>query len=97
MTDGPETATCNVGAMELSRAVHEALRAVVDREPAADPAPSSIRRGGEWHCPADGSRMHESQGHLVCPACGRHLPPPVLYQLIEFHVHRGVGGADRNK
>ena len=70
MTDSLDTSACRDGAMELSRAVHDALRIVV--------------------------RMHESRGHVLCPACGRHLPRSVLYQLVEFHVHRSVNGAGRS-
>lgn len=79
--------------MELSHAAHEALWAVVDNDPADAPA-SSTRRGGQWHCPADGTRMNESRGQVCCPACGRYLPHSLLYQLIEFHTHRTVHSAE---
>jgi uncharacterized Zn finger protein (UPF0148 family) len=90
MTGGPRTAVCREGAMELSEVMHEALRASFSSEPVRAAA-SSERWGGDWHCPADGTRTHESRGQVHCLACGRDLPRSILYQLIEFHVHRAVG------
>jgi hypothetical protein len=40
--------------------------------------------------------MQETNGQVLCPACGRHLPGPILYQLIEFHVHQAAGTAERD-
>jgi hypothetical protein len=84
---------CRAGGMELSQVVDETLRAVTDSAPVAEPA-SSMHWGGEWYCPADGVRMQERNGRVLCPACGRHLPGPILYQLIEFHVHQAVIASD---
>jgi hypothetical protein len=89
------TSVCRAGGMELSQVVNEALRAVADSAPTAAPA-SSARWGGEWHCPAGGASMQETNGQVLCPACGRHLPGPILYQLIEFHVHQAAGTAERD-
>jgi hypothetical protein len=88
MNDGPRTSVCVAGAMELSRAVDEALRSIADGRPAAAPASSAFRQS-RWYCPADGARMDEKDGQVICPSCGRHLPGQVRYQLIEFHVHPG--------
>jgi hypothetical protein len=90
MSDELPTSVCRFGGMELSQVVNEALSAVADSAPVAAPD-SSARWGGEWHCPADGVRMQEINGKVLCPACGRHLPGPILYQLIEFHVHQAAG------
>ncbi len=96
MSDGSQTSLCLDGAMELSRAVNEALRVVADSEPTAAPA-SSARRGGQWYCPADGFRMKETHGQVICSACSRHLPGQILYQLIEFHVHKSLGTAEKDQ
>lgn len=93
MSDELRTSVCQSGGMELSQVVHETLRAIADSAPAAAPA-SSARWGGQWHCPANGARMQETNGRMLCPVCGRHLPYPILYQLIEFHVHQAAGMAD---
>ena len=61
--------------------------------PAAAP-PSPARWGGEWHCPPGGARMQETNGQVRCPACGRHLPGPILYQFIEFSVYQAAVTAD---
>jgi hypothetical protein len=95
MAEGPLTSVCGYGVMELSQVAHTALRAVADSDPVAA-TESSVRWGGEWYCPADGSRMHESRGQVHCPACGRHLTGSILYQLIEFHTHRIVIASDGN-
>jgi len=95
MAEGPLTSVCGYGVMELSQVAHRALRAVADSDPVAA-TESSVRWGGEWYCPADGSRMHESRGQVRCPACGRHLTGSILYQLIEFHTHRIVSAGDGN-
>jgi hypothetical protein len=52
---------------------------------------SSSRVGGRWHCPADGCRLREDTGTLSCPRCGRHLPPRLVYQLVEFNWHAPTG------
>jgi hypothetical protein len=72
--------------MELSQVVASELAEIVRAEP-AEPKASTVLWGGEWHCPADGRRMIETDGQVVCPACARNLPPKVLYQMIELHVH----------
>jgi hypothetical protein len=77
MSEELGTSVCRVGGMELSRVVNEALRAVADSPPVAAPG-HSARWGGEWHCPADGARMRETNGQVLCPACGRHLPGPIV-------------------
>ena len=93
MSEELRTSVCRVGGMELSRVVNEAVRALADSPPAAAPA-SSARWGGEWHCPAGGARMQETNGQVRCPACGRHLPGPILYQFIEFSVYQAAVTAD---
>jgi hypothetical protein len=96
MSDGLQTSVCLDGGMELSRAVNEALRAVAGNQPTPAPA-SSVPWGGKWYCPADGARMHETHGQVICPLCSRHLPGPIVYQLIEFHDHQPVGTAYRDQ
>src|SRR5450432_3755230 len=91
MSESPGPAAYREGGMELAQAVYDALHTVLNGEPASVAA-SSVRWGGEWHCPADGTPMQESQGQVRCPACGRNLPGSILYQLIEFHIHRAAGG-----
>jgi len=72
--------------MDFSEVVAAELTAVA-QEPPHDPEPSTVRWGGQWHCPADAEPMVEDAGRVTCPRCSRSLPPRLLYGLIEFHVH----------
>lgn len=78
---------CRLGDMDLSQHAQDGLVSVVRSGP-LEVAPSRVRWGGSWYCPADGSRMREAGGRVVCPGCSRVLPGGLLYELIEFHVHR---------
>lgn len=92
MTESAGTFVCRRGDMELSLATRDALRAIIDNDSSLVPVSTpSVRRGGSWHCPADGKLMEESGGTVRCPACHRCLSGAVLYQLVEFHVHRPLG------
>jgi len=62
------------------------LAAVADN-PAQEPQDSTVHWGGRWHCPADAEPMAEQDGRVTCPRCSRALPPRLLYDLIELHVH----------
>jgi hypothetical protein len=77
---------CVPGGMDLAPAMQAQLEQIAASEPSV-PDLSSTRWGGEWHCPADGSRMAEEAGRVGCPTCGRYLPPAALYGLIEHHQH----------
>jgi hypothetical protein len=77
---------CTATDMDFSEVVHNELLAFVSSPPAQSDR-SEVRWGGNWHCPFDATRMQENHGRLTCPACGRSLPPRLLYSLIEFHVH----------
>jgi uncharacterized Zn finger protein (UPF0148 family) len=77
---------CDGSGMDFSLAVRDALTEVVVRPAEAGDA-SKVRWGGTWHCPADATRMIEADGRVTCPSCKRALPPRVIYQLIELHVH----------
>jgi uncharacterized Zn finger protein (UPF0148 family) len=78
--------SCEQGGMELSQVMATELLQIAVAEP-AEPQASAIHWGGEWHCPADGSRMFEIDGRVEFAVCGRNLPPKVLHQMIELHVH----------
>lgn len=81
---------CPTADMDFSPRVAEALRDFCQ----APPAPTAERAtstnwGGNWFCPNDGMRLESSHGLLpACQSCLRILPGDLLYQLIEFHVHR---------
>lgn len=81
--------------MELSELVTQGLTAWVAGDNAQE-SPRPIRWGGIWFCPADGNRMDEAEGLITCRKCGRHLPPRLLYQLIEFHRHSQATHADQS-
>jgi hypothetical protein len=85
MTDELLPAVCPLGKMQLSQVAHQALRDYVDKPQVPASPASGMRWGGVWHCPADGTRMQESEGRVRCPACSRQLPGWILYQLIELH------------
>jgi hypothetical protein len=72
--------------MQLSDLMTQQLEAWVTADPTPE-SPRAIRWGGVWHCPADGSRMNESDGVISCDTCGRHLPPRFIFPLVEFHQH----------
>lgn len=85
MTEVNGELSCVSGGMGLSVAARRQLTGIVEAEPAPSD-PLRFRVGGEWHCPADGVLMIESDSAVGCPACGRALPWPVLCGLIELNL-----------
>jgi uncharacterized Zn finger protein (UPF0148 family) len=81
---------CEAGGMYLSLRLRSILTGMVDNGP-VDVPPASFGWGGSpYFCPADGTRMAESEGRMRCPACGRCMPSTIPYQLTEFHPHAAV-------
>lgn len=80
---------CGTGRTGLSANVDAELMELVTAEPSkVFDRSHSVRWGGKWFCPFDGSRMRfDDSGLPACPYCERVLPGGLLYQLIEFHVH----------
>lgn len=78
--------SCRSGDMDLSEAMTLALNELVALGPVMTRR-SNVLWGGEWHCPADGTRMSEIDGFVSCTECARVLPGSVVYQLIELHAH----------
>jgi hypothetical protein len=82
---------CLPGDMPLSQSVRQALTEVcINDHPAVDDLPRTIRWGGMWFCPEDGSEMIENEGMVRCEVCEKRIPGRILYQLIELHPHRAV-------
>jgi hypothetical protein len=74
--------------VDFSVNVSKELRAFVDSPPSETSFPvKQSRWGGNWWCPADGTRLSEHDGVVDCARCTRLLPGRVLYQLIEFNWH----------
>jgi hypothetical protein len=80
---------CAASGMDFSEKVREELTAVAEQPPTVAAA-ARVRWGGHWRCPADGEPMVEAEGVVACRACMTQLPPLLIYQLIEFHVHLWV-------
>lgn len=77
---------CTATGMDFSQVVRRELAELVASKPTTSET-SQVRWGGSWYCPADATPMNEVEGRVICPSCDRSLPPRLLYQLIEFHVH----------
>ena len=63
------------------------LRGELERlvaSPPEKPAASSLGRGSQWHCPADGELLALDDGFLECRSCHRYLPGKLIYEMVEF-------------
>lgn len=78
---------CDRTGADVSLVASEELRQVALSDPDEPAAPSTVRWGGRWHCPLDGSPMAETGGIVSCSSCRRAIPGRLLYQLIEFNAH----------
>ena len=89
MVERENDLVCLPGDMALSVRVREQLTGifVAGDEVEQESVASTVRWGGRWFCPGDGTQMSEVDGTIRCPACGKALPPRVLHQLIELHPH----------
>lgn len=77
--------TCPVGNYEMSTHLRQVLQDIVTCE-SRMPEPSMLKFGHEYHCPADGSELDYSGGRFRCRECGRYVPAPAIYELIEFNL-----------
>lgn len=76
--------TCTREGVEVSPHLRGELERFVASHP-VKPAASSLGRGSEWHCPADGELLALDDGFLECGTCHRYLPGGLLYETVEFN------------